>query len=82
MSTKGMSATPATFRDVIDLWPSRAGMARKVGVAAGLPLNWYLRDKIPEGRFDAVVDAARRCGFRGITYALLASLTPGAALEP
>ncbi len=36
-----------TFRQVIDRWPSRAELARDLGVPAQNVRKWYFRDNIP-----------------------------------
>lgn len=73
-----MTRKIASFRDVIDLWPSRAEMARELGLRCSNPpakvRMWYARNRIRPGYFPRVVSAAERCGFRGVTYALLTSL--------
>lgn len=72
-------AEPATFKQVVDLWATRVAMQRDVqreavsGSTAQVRL-WYLRNSIPEPWFDAVVKAARRRGFAGITYASLSAI--------
>jgi hypothetical protein len=48
----------ASFRDVIDLWPSRSSMAADAGVSLMAVHNWWRRDQIP-GKYDAaLIDAA------------------------
>lgn len=71
----------ASFRDVIDLWPSRVEMAEDVFRARRnkrrkrpLIRVWYCRDAIPAWWLDAVVTAAAERGFDGVTYAMLAAL--------
>lgn len=69
-----------TFSDVIALWGTHAGLARQVGTVRITVTQWKRRDSIPERWWTPIVDAAARCGFEGVTYALLARMTPGAAL--
>lgn len=68
-----------TYRDVIDLWRSRSGMARLLGVKETVVRAWYATDSIPEWHFERLAEVATRLGFDGITYALLSSMTPGAS---
>ncbi len=75
-----MSEAPQTFRDIIDLWPTRVALARDIAheLADGRPLlpvrDWHVRDTIPDKYFHAVVAAAGRCGFEGVTYVQLTDI--------
>lgn len=68
-----------TFREIIDLWPTRKLMAADVRLfrRRGKPPNirvWYLRDRIPSWWLRPVVQAAERCGYEGVTFAALSAL--------
>ena len=71
----------ASFRDVIDLWPSREAMAHEVYKVRRNkrrrhpPVrSWYGRDAIPSWWLEPVVIAAERAGFEGVTLANLTAL--------
>lgn len=70
-----------TYRDVLELWRTRAALARVIKVKEGLVRSWHSRDSIPEKHFLRVVKAAETCGFQGITYRLLTDMSSGAALQ-
>lgn len=73
----------STFRDVIELWPRRAALARFIpATSASAVRSWWSMDFIPEKKFMAVVAAAETCGFEGVTYSMLAGLRPGRATLP
>lgn len=71
----------ASFRDVLDLWPDRAELAKRLGVGArGRPITpahlrvWYQRNRISPKYFDRLISAARACGYEEVTYPLLTRL--------
>lgn len=73
-----MTAT-SSFRDVIDLWPTKAALARDLKRIGGAdkvaPVReWYGRNRIPVVWFDALILAAQHRGFEGITYRILTEL--------
>lgn len=70
-----------TYRGVIDLWRKRTVLAAALLVDGGLIRTWYKRDNIPEAHWLALVKAARGIGHSEISYALLNSFKPGAALD-
>lgn len=70
-----------TYREVIELWPSAAALARFLGSKPHTVAEWWRRDSVPESKFMGIVEAAQKCGFEGVSYALLARFTPGAALQ-
>jgi len=61
-----------TFREVIDLWPSRAAFADAIGAERVTARSWWQRDRIPSAWWSRVVDAAPEED--GVTLELLASL--------
>ena len=69
----------ASFRDVINLWPSRSALTRDLSGGPKAPVapvrDWYARDSIPDHWFDLLISAAKRRGFDEVTYRLLAELT-------
>lgn len=69
----------ASFRDVIDLWPTRAALVRDLkdhgGATTDAPVyDWHHEDRIAEKWFDPLIAAAKHRGFEGVTYAALARL--------
>lgn len=70
-----------TYRAVIDLWRKRAALARYLGVEPAVVRGWYKRDAIPEGHWNAIEKAARKCGFEGVSYRLLNGFVPGASIR-
>jgi hypothetical protein len=69
---------PTSFREVINLWPARSALGRRIGDPEGARVrDWYARNVIPEPEWDGVVAAAAACSFVGVTYALLASFKRG-----
>jgi hypothetical protein len=67
-----------TFRDVIELWPSREALASDVGAAAWVVSKWWQRKSIPAEWWSAVLDTdrAREAGLNA------EMLTTFAAREP
>jgi hypothetical protein len=70
-----------TYQSVLELWRTRAALARLIGAKEALVRSWHARDSIPEKYFLRIVDAASRCGFDGVTYPVLTSIQAGAALR-
>ena len=64
----------ATFREVIDAFPSRANLAIQIGVMPSTVRLWHMRNSIPEGFWPHIVKAARRSNYPGVTRKLLGSL--------
>lgn len=78
---------PASFREVLRLWPSLRAARQDIGsLAPGGELaqvySWHARDKIPEPWFDRVLEAAQRRGFDEVTYRLLSDIARGRAAPP
>ena len=63
-----------SFRPIIDLWPSRAELADDVGTTRLLAQQWWTRDFVPPEWWRLLVEAARRRGYRGVTYVRLAEI--------
>lgn len=63
-------------RDVINLWPTQADLARDLGIDGSIVRMWTKAGKIPPKRYDEVTAAAKRRGFPGVTYAFLSSTRP------
>jgi hypothetical protein len=68
-----------SFREIIDLWPSRVAMGRDVKRQSEVkktlhPRIWYAHNRIAEKHFDALILAAADRGFEGVTYPVLAAL--------
>lgn len=66
-------ASPQTFADVINLWPSAVALAEDVGVKEVTARAWRARG-IPAEYWTGVVAAALVRGFEGVTLELLAEL--------
>lgn len=64
-----------THLDVINLWPSPLSLACDLPepVKASTVRYWKREGHIPPHRFDDVLAAAKKRGFRGVTYPLLAA---------
>lgn len=70
---------PASFRDVISLWPSKIALTRDLSTIGGAekiaPVReWWHRDRIPVIWFDPLLKAAAHRGFEEVTYRLLTDL--------
>lgn len=61
-----------THQDVINQWPSLAAFAADLGVPSANVRMWRRRNSIPVSHFEAVVEAAAKRGFDGISYETLA----------
>ena len=48
------------FKDVMDLWPSRAALAEDIGEPRGMVQQWYERNYIAADWYHQIVEAARR----------------------
>jgi hypothetical protein len=64
---------PASFKDVIRLWPNKGFMARDLGVKPSRVEKWFVRDMIPPEFWVAVIQCAERAGF-DLIYQDLAAL--------
>ena len=62
------------YVDVCALWDDDSAMASDVGASEGAVQKWRLRDKIPASWWQAVVDAARRRQFKGVSLEVLAEI--------
>ena len=53
-----------TFRDVIELWPSKEALADEIGARGAAVSKWWQRDSIPAERWSAILATsnARRAG--------------------
>lgn len=68
---------PATVHELIDLWPSKPALARKLSTVkhdGGTVWYWFRVKRIPEKHWAGIVAAADLCGFEGITYEMIANL--------
>jgi hypothetical protein len=64
---------PQSHQDIIGLWKKAAHFGRAIGVKPN-NARMMVRLGIPQKHFEAVVDAAAKAGFEGVTYALLCRL--------
>lgn len=65
-------------RDVIALWPDLAAFAADIGVATNTAKQMRRRNSIGDAHRAAVVAAARRRGFKGVTFQFLIQTSPAA----
>lgn len=71
-----------SFRDVIELWPSIGEFAEDIGVKYVTGQLMKHRDSIDADHWVAVVEAAKRRGFKGVTYEALARIRAGEKPHP
>ena len=64
-----------SFRDVIDLWPSKEAMASDVSSRAAAVSKWWQRDSIPADKWSAILstDCARKAGLTSDALTVLAA---------
>jgi hypothetical protein len=62
-----------SHRQIIDLWPVKAQLARELGVKYGVLKQWYHRGRIPADYWVKIVNAAHEID-QPVTYKLLAEL--------
>ena len=58
-----MPGKPRSFREVIDLWPMKTGMARQLGVSRGQVDDWYRRNRIPVAYWKTIIGSCTRFGY-------------------
>ncbi len=63
-----------SFVAVCELWGDDKVLAQDVGASECAVQKWRLRNKIPPGWWEDVVEAARRRGFEDVTLELLAAI--------
>lgn len=71
------ATTPQTFRQIIDLWPTRVALQEDIRRFTKRPANvrdWYWRDSIPVRLFAPIIKAAALHGFAGVTYPVLSEI--------
>jgi hypothetical protein len=68
----------ATFKSIIELWPSREAMAADIGTGASTVSKWWQRDSVPAEWWSAVL-ATEKATANLVTAELLTTL---AAREP
>ena len=68
-----------SHREIMDLWPSAAELARDLKTSGDNVRQWRRRNRIPSWFFDPIVRAARERGLEGVTAEVLAvaSIRPG-----
>lgn len=63
--------------DIIALWPTPTDLARDLRIIqAPAVRHWKRTGHIPPNRFDLVIEAAKKRGFKGVTYPVLAAGAP------
>jgi hypothetical protein len=70
-----------SFRAVIDLWPSKAQLARDIGCAESRVQKWSVRNSIPAEWWLRLINAAHRRGYK-VSFEDLAGLAAVSAPEP
>ena len=63
-----------THKDIISLWPTITAFGRDIGVSQDTAGQMSKRNNIAPDHWFAVIDAAERRGFSGITLELLLCL--------
>jgi hypothetical protein len=63
-----------THREVMKLWPTRAALARELGISDKLVYAWYRRDSIPPRHWHYLAQVARKRGLSDVTADLLAAI--------
>lgn len=66
-----------SHRDIIDLWPDRAELARDARVKYYTVHGWYTRNSIPPEYWCEICHAAKGRGFKDVTTDLLATIKAG-----
>lgn len=69
-----MSDKPASFRAIIDLWPTRKVFAQDLKVGESAAKLMYFRDNIHSSHWQRLIEAAKTRRLKGITLDLLVSL--------
>lgn len=65
---------PQSFRDVIELWPQTAELARDLSEPYETVNQWKKRDSVPAWAHSALIRAAAARGFGQVTPELLDEL--------
>ena len=73
--------SPTSFAAVIDAFGGCAALGAEIGEQAGTVRQWRKRNRIPPDRWLGVAQAAKRCGDRRITVALMARLAAARPAE-
>lgn len=68
-------------RALIDLWPTRAWMARKVGANGAAVQKWHTNNRIPAVWHQSVIAAAKAEGFEGVTAEWMVAVHDRARLQ-
>lgn len=71
----------ATFKEVIELWPSREAMASDIGAASWAVSKWWQRDSLPAEWWSRVLgtDRAAKAGLTAEHLTFLAAREPAEA---
>ena len=62
------------FRAAIDLWPSCAEFARDIDAPYNTAAAWYGRNSIPPEHWAAIIAAAEKRDFDGVSAAALTAM--------
>jgi hypothetical protein len=60
-----------THQQIIALWPTRLVLALEMGVSEGVVNAWNRRNNIPPSYWNAIIQAAKKRGYRQVTGDLL-----------
>src|SRR5690606_14396720 len=84
MYSNGMHELPASFAELISLWPTAADLAADLGEKYQTVAAWKQRNSIPPDRWGRVIAAAEKRGFINIDWEFLGRLagSNGPALGP
>lgn len=63
-----------TFKEIIDIWPSRLELGALLDVGANNVTMMYRRDSVPAKYFDKIVAGAQAMGHADVTHELLCKL--------
>lgn len=70
-----------TFSDLIDKWPSQQVLATDLNTSQQAISNMKARNSIPVWRWDALVESAKKCGIKGVTFKSLSRMKAQSILE-
>ena len=59
-----MPGKPQTWREIIDLWPYKAQMARSLQIDRRNIDNWYRANRVPVKHWRTILRAMQRFGYR------------------
>lgn len=69
-----MSNRPTSFREIIELWPTRKAFGDAIGVKESAAKLMHFRNNIHVQHWQKLTAAARAAGFKSVTLDLLVSI--------